>query len=1038
MMKQSGRTEMPALSPDASNKDISHGNQSLPSLSADAHVVSASGAPSEPLDVFEGPEKKLVLSFDPMVSPARDPSSTVLRHLIDDFADRGTVAEDADDTSSSGGSSSFSEDPTDATALSYTRSDVLTHFDGRTTLDRDSGSSADFFDDAGKPGGNRGSGAEERPLVGDGDGGVGRGEGGRADEARGGAAYDLRSASREEWDAVLADARCTVLSVKRSADCDAYLLSESSLFVFARQVLIKTCGTTTLLRAIPRLLRLAACRRLNVAAVAYSRTAFTYPKQQLYPHTSWAAEVAFLDRFFHGEASVLGTPDGVAGWHLYVAGRPPSGEDESTAQAASAQTLEVFMFDLDPTVMAHFITVPPADGGSPADGAAVMASAGSSGGGNDGDGGSPPVGTRPPDCAAEVTTRVCRLDTLLCSGTVVDAWNFEPCGYSMNGLAAGGTYYTVHITPESHCSYVSFECNVDDADLTPLLQGILSVFRPGRVTVSVLADGREGAVADNQAAPLDWDAPRRAGYGATGAPVWQRLATVRGGLYVASVCTYALALEGVGATFPASEVSSAVACPLDVSTSGGCRIGNDEEEQRLPPPISCWASDGKSLADKAGVCNVRRGGGGGGGVSKFAFDVAVANVAALYGAIPVSSSDGARVARETAARLEEPTFAVCLSTVADRYWSLVATGARLRYTVRCNPDRAVVSLLAALGADFEASGLAELELLASMGVTPARVTLAAVGLSRKLLARTAVGRLAGTVTLAVGADRPTIERVAAYLPGVGVEVEVCASAVSSSLATAADAVAAGLVLVGLRVDAPAAADVAGLRRAAACVSAMSRVARGENGRALPPLEVHLSGGFLSDQSTALLASLCKAVDVMGDISAGAAPFVVGEAVTLAVTVIARRLKSAGAEEGGDGSGGGGGDCRAGGCDGGVSEGNPGSVTAGGPVSTPEPSSVLYYLNDGVYGAFNRVLLGGQSASPLGAVPPGRGCFPSVLFGPTCDSLDRVWGGFLPLLNVGDVLVFCGMGAYAASAASSFNGFGHHFRTRYVTSPPSHA
>ncbi|GAB0497222.1 hypothetical protein MMPV_008546 [Pyropia vietnamensis] len=1034
-MKQPGLTEMPTLSRDADFKDSNHGNQSLPSQSADVQVLGAADAPSEPLDVFEGPEKKLVLSFNPVSPPFQDLSSTVLRQTFDDVADRGPCAEDPDDTSSSGGGGSFSEEPTEATPLGYTRADILTRFDGQTTLDGNSTISADFFDDAGKSGGCRGSGTEGDPLIGDGDGGVGRDKSSHVDEAREGATFDLRSASREEWDAVLADARCTVLSVKRTADCDAYLLSESSLFVFARRVLIKTCGTTTLLRAIPRLLRLAARCRLKAATVTYSRTAFTFPNQQLYPHTSWAAEVTFLDRFFHGKAALVGTSDGVAGWHLYVAGHPPLGKDGPAAQAASVQTLEVFMFDLDPAVMAHFITVPPSEGGSPVDGGALTDSSDGSGGRDRGDGGNPAVGTRPPNCPGEVTTRVCRLNTLLRPGTVADAWNFEPCGYSMNGLGDSGTYYTVHITPESHCSYVSFECNVDDADLTPLLQGVLSVFRPGRVTVSVLADGHDGAVVGRQAPPLDWDAPRRAGYGATGVPMSQRLATVGGGLYVASVCSYTFAPEEAGTTAPTSLIRDAAACPLDVSASVKCLVDNDTDQRRLQLPIGCWGGGEESRADKAGVPIVGHGGGDGGSghVAKFAFDTAVANVAAVYHATPVSTGDSVGVARETAARLEQPTFAVCLSTVADRYWSLAATGARLRYTVRCNPDPAVVALLAALGSDFEVSGLAELELLASVGVAHTRVTLAAVGLSRKLLARTAAGRLAGTVTLPAGVDRPTIERVAAYLPGVGVEVEVCASALSSSVATATEAVAAGLVLIGVRLDAPVAADVAGLRRAAACVSAMTGVARGGNGEVAPPLEVHLSGGFLSEQSMALLSSLCQAVDVMGDISVGAAPFVVGEAVTLAVTVIARRLTCAGVDAAGDGSDGEGGDCRAGGCDARVDKGGTESVTGGGPVGTPEPSSVLYYLNDGVYGAFNRVLLGGQSASPLDAAPPGRGCFPSVLFGPTCDSLDRVWGGCLPLLNVGDVLVFRAMGAYAVSAASSFNGFGRHFRTRYVTS-----
>jgi len=212
--------------------------------------------------------------------------------------------------------------------------------------------------------------------------------------------------------------------------------------------------------------------------------------------------------------------------------------------------------------------------------------------------------------------------------------------------------------------------------------------------------------------------------------------------------------------------------------------------------------------------------------------------------------------------------------------------------------------------------------------------------------------------------------------------------------------------------------------------------------------VHLVGGFLAEQSVALLASLSLAVDVLGDVSAGAAPFVIGEAVTLAVTVIARRLTAAGAaaaSDGGDsgsgsgGSGSGSSDEGGDGCDGGGGADADGRSVVGpaggggGAAAAADLSSVLYYLNDGVYGAFNRVLLGGAAASPLGAGPPGRGRFPSVLFGPTCDSLDRVWGGCLPLLNVGDVLVFRAMGAYAVSAASSFNGFGRHFRTRYVTS-----
>ena len=54
------------------------------------------------------------------------------------------------------------------------------------------------------------------------------------------------------WADLLKDAQCTILHRMSSAHGDAYLLSESSLFVFPHRVILKTCGTTTLLLAIPK------------------------------------------------------------------------------------------------------------------------------------------------------------------------------------------------------------------------------------------------------------------------------------------------------------------------------------------------------------------------------------------------------------------------------------------------------------------------------------------------------------------------------------------------------------------------------------------------------------------------------------------------------------------------------------------------------------------------------------------------------------------------------------------------------------------
>jgi len=104
------------------------------------------------------------------------------------------------------------------------------------------------------------------------------------------------------------------------------------------------------------------------------------------------------------------------------------------------------------------------------------------------------------------------------SQTTLDAFAFEPCGYSANALihhASDGTsagsegYYTIHVTPEEGWSYASFECNISlppskpDAnvtevdgedgtskdtkmpDLQTLIQRVVKIFQPGHITLTL-------------------------------------------------------------------------------------------------------------------------------------------------------------------------------------------------------------------------------------------------------------------------------------------------------------------------------------------------------------------------------------------------------------------------------------------------------------------------------------------------------------------------------------------------------------------------
>ncbi|KAJ3818038.1 ornithine decarboxylase [Lentinula raphanica] len=94
-------------------------------------------------------------------------------------------------------------------------------------------------------------------------------------------------------------------------------------------------------------------------------------------------------------------------------------------------------------------------------------------------------------------------------------------------------------------------------------------------------------------------------------------------------------------------------------------------------------------------------------------------------------------------------------------------------------------------------------------------------------------------------------------------------------------------------------------------------------------------------------------------------------------------------------------------------------------------SVMYYINDGVYGAFNCILFDHQVVHPYvlsmnGSfhVPSSEPVCTSSIWGPTCDSIDCVCSKTeLPIgLRVGDWLGFDNMGAYTICAATQFNGF----------------
>lgn len=189
-------------------------------------------------------------------------------------------------------------------------------------------------------------------------------------------------------------AACCIVSHRANEDFDAYVLSESSLFVHPERLTLKTCGTTQLLAAVPLLLELAESLDMRACRTKYSRASFLFPEKQVglqscssfyfngyaavdeylfiratlrsaqmtslclhsnclcmqpAPYHAFSEEVKYLESHFghlKGSAYVMGDALHGLQWHIYAAGAP----GRQTRRSCQAQaSVEICMTHLCPT-----------------------------------------------------------------------------------------------------------------------------------------------------------------------------------------------------------------------------------------------------------------------------------------------------------------------------------------------------------------------------------------------------------------------------------------------------------------------------------------------------------------------------------------------------------------------------------------------------------------------------------------------------------------------------------------------------------------
>jgi S-adenosylmethionine decarboxylase len=269
----------------------------------------------------------------------------------------------------------------------------------------------------------------------------------------------LFQVSRDDWVAMLKLVRCEIIGFTSNGELDSYLLSESSMFVSPYRLVLKTCGTTTLLLCLEKLIQISQSVGLSVVdQFFYSRKSFMFPEYQKFPHTNWDDEVKFIEKKFSGgSAYVVGKTNGDH-WYCYLWEEGRSQEVKSEMGTDTDYTLEVLMNELDPDSAAlHFTKKTAFD----------------------------------PDGKAIVTKQL----AALYEGIKIDDFMFDPCGYSCNALMAKGHhYFDVHVTPENHCSYASFETNIPpnkEQNYVQLVSKVVAIFKPKKFTVILFAEKAE-------------------------------------------------------------------------------------------------------------------------------------------------------------------------------------------------------------------------------------------------------------------------------------------------------------------------------------------------------------------------------------------------------------------------------------------------------------------------------------------------------------------------------------------------------------------
>ena len=220
------------------------------------------------------------------------------------------------------------------------------------------------------------------------------------------------------WKKIVHTAGAGLISHIRFPKVHSFILSESSLLLWERRLVLITCGKTRLLKSLIKLLK--SFPEETVAAVFFQRKNEFFPWDQ---KSCFFNDVGRIAKILPGKAFRFG-PLSDRHFFLFHSARAFSPDSKD-------QTLEILIYESE-------------------------------------------LFQQPFDKAISSLKKSL---AKLFHGFETHDHFFRPTGWSLNAVR-DRLYYTIHITPERDFFYISFETNMQDISVQALTSKILDLFRP--------------------------------------------------------------------------------------------------------------------------------------------------------------------------------------------------------------------------------------------------------------------------------------------------------------------------------------------------------------------------------------------------------------------------------------------------------------------------------------------------------------------------------------------------------------------------------